>query len=593
MRFQRKKQTDAGTIVLHWWLAVSLLLSTLTGLRFAIDMPDTAYLKAVEPLLPVANIWIIHILAGVSVMGLAVAYPIYLLRTGLFRRIWLDRARLASLALPGKARWGAVNVLLYWALFAGLLVQVVTGLLMHRGYGGVLVDIHLFVTWLIIGYVVAHVSAHLVLGGMPQLLRVLRPSRIPAPDTGSNSADVGATPFHRPSKLAGIRIFGISAIAGVSIGVSFLYVDRMSRDVLRVERIDKAAAASLRPDLSDPAWRNARALHVHTNQGTNFDGTGASTVDVRALHDGESIYLAVTWDDPTRSLKHTPLIKAEDGWHALFTPTNATPHASVSTVSAVKEPANFEATLAEDKFAIMLANVEKPFGPGAFHPGGKPLGDKPPSSSGRGLHYTEDGSSVNLWLWHADGEDARRCESNLVGPAARPTADEARGLAPYKGGYLTDAAESAVIENFTPSLPRDWQISVHPLRLPKDLGATHTAMRTIDLDPDHGEPDDARWWLSESESQPYSADLDAAVPVGTIIPGLLAPSHREPRASDVSCAARWTAGRWTLLAQRRLEANRATDVPINRHTHMWVAAFDHTPANHTRHIRPIRLEIAP
>ncbi len=180
-RIKRKKQTDVGTIVLHWALAGTLVLSTLTGLRFAVEMPDTGYLSALEPFLPVAKIWIYHILAGTSVMALAIAYLFYLRGTGLSRRIWPDRARLAALKSPGPARWGAVNVLLYWVLFFCLAAQVVTGLLLHRGYGGEVVDLHLLVTWVIVGYTVAHVLAHFALGGMTQLLRVLRPSRIPAP----------------------------------------------------------------------------------------------------------------------------------------------------------------------------------------------------------------------------------------------------------------------------------------------------------------------------------------------------------------------------------------------------------------------------
>ncbi len=597
IRFKRKKQTDVGTIVLHWWLAGSLVVSTLTGLRFAVDMPDTGYLAALEPYLPVAKIWIIHISAGVSVMALAIAYLYYLRSTGLSRRIWPDRARLAALKTPGPARWGAVNVLLYWVLFACLIAQIVTGLLLHRGYGGEIVDLHLLVTWVIVGYAVAHVLAHFAMGGTTQLMRVLRPSRVPSPSSDAVSG-FSQAPFHKPSSLAGARILALSGIAGMLVGGAYLYLDRMSRDVLYVGRIDKAAAEGLNTDLWNGVWTDARPLYVHTNQGVNLGGSGASLVEIRAVHDEDTIYFAFTWEDPTRSLKHAPLIKAEDGWHALFARPKEDRQAGFQAVSTRTEytsnaHSNLEGGLNEDKFAIMLANVEKPFGPGAFHPGTKPLHDKPASFSGRGQHYTEDGTSVNLWLWHSDGAESGRCENNRVGPPTKPTAAELRGESLYKGGYAGMPAQAVDYENFTPQSPRDPAVAVQPARLPRDIAATRVAMGQIDFDPEHGDQENTRWYLREEESLPYAPELDARIPVGTVIPGVVSVAPRTPLAWDVQCHAQWASGRWTLIAQRKLDTHHGDDVAISRKTFMWVGVFDHTAANHTRHIRPLRLEMNP
>lgn len=590
IRYKRKKYTDAGTVILHWCLAASLALSMLTGLRFAVDMPDTRYLDGLEPFLPVAKIWILHILSGVAVMALAVAYLVYLRSTGLLQRIWPDRARFAALASPGPARWSAVNVLLYWALFACLAGQIVTGVMLHRGYGGLAVDLHLWTTGAILAYTAAHVLAHFLAGGANQLLRVLRPTRIPAP---LDSAAMDAA----PSPLRGARLFAISAALGALAGALYLYADQASRDVLQVRRVDKAAVAHLGADLWEPVWRDARPLYVHTNQGANFDGAGASLVQIRAVHDGEWIYFAFTWEDPTRSLKHAPLIKTPEGWRALVSQTRAERKARVQTIALTPEDlhgdrSNFDGAINEDKFAVMLSNVEKPFGPGAFHPGAKPLGNKPASSSGRGLHYTEDGSRVNLWLWRAGGADSGRCENNRVGPPTPPTPAQARGLSPYKGGYAVGAQQAVAYDNYTPQLPRDPEMVVQPLRLPLDFAATRAAMGVVDLDPNHGEQETARWQLRESESAPYTPERDALIPIGAMIPGLVAVAPRAPLPSDVLCQARWDAGQWTLLARRRLDTQQGDDIAIDRNTFMWVGAFDHTPANHTRHIRPIRLEVS-
>jgi len=373
-----------------------------------------------------------------------------------------------------------------------------------------------------------------------------------------------------------------------------LWGDRMSRDELHVARIDKAAAQGLHADLWDPIWRAAPPLYVHTNQGTNLDGGGASLVEIRAVRDDDTIYFAFTWDDPTRSFKHAPLVKSEDGWHAMFAETK---EAHVETVAGKSNVAkdtlnNYEDAIAEDKFAIMLANVEKPFGPGAFHPGARPVADKPASFSGRGQHYTEDGSRVNLWLWHANGADSGRCENNRVGPPLKPTAAQLRGAALYKGGYVGENAEAVDYENFTPALPRDSAALVQPIRLPTNLAATSAALGHVDLDPDHGDADDSRWSLRENESAPYTPERDAAIPVGATIPGLVA-TQRPILPTDVRCTAHWTAGRWTLLAERKLDTHHGDDIPVSGATYLWVGVFDHTVANHTRHIRPFKLEMNP
>ena len=135
------------------------------------------------------------------------------------------------------------------------------------------------------------------------------------------------------------------------------------------------------------------------------------------------------------------------------------------------------------------------------------------------------------------------------------------------------------------------QSVVIPRMLPKDLAVTHAAMGDIDLDCDHGEAESARWWIREDESVPFSTDRDSLIQVGTIIPGVITPAQLKRTPDDLECSARWAAGRWTLIAQRHLDTHRAGDIAIADGTFMWVAVFDHTPSRHTRHIRPIQLEL--
>jgi hypothetical protein len=85
----------------------------------------------------------------------------------------------------------------------------------------------------------------------------------------------------------------------------------------------------------------------------------------------------------------------------------------------------------------------------------------------------------------------------------------------------------------------------------------------------------------------------AAIPVGTVIPGVLVHDQVAPRNNDVQGFGRWAAGRWTLQVKRRLRTDSIYDVEIKSGTLMWVAAFDHSEKRHTRHLRPLRLELEP
>jgi hypothetical protein len=119
----------------------------------------------------------------------------------------------------------------------------------------------------------------------------------------------------------------------------------------------------------------------------------------------------------------------------------------------------------------------------------------------------------------------------------------------------------------------------------------NAAMGQFALDPDIGESDGARWFMTEAESQPYSAELDKAVPAGTVLPGVIISGDFSGDRADVRCAARWASGHWALEVVRRLDTKSPYDIPLKSGVFMRVAAFDHSQIGHTRHVRPIRLEV--
>src|SRR5436309_15174519 len=100
---------------------------------------------------------------------------------------------------------------------------------------------------------------------------------------------------------------------------------------------------------------------------------------------------------------------------------------------------------------------------------------------------------------------------------------------------------------------------IRPRRLPRNLAVTKAALGQIDLDPDHGESEGARWFMTEAESQPYTAELDRQIPPGTIVPGVILAGEYSGDRADVRCAARWASGAWALEVARRLDTRSKYD----------------------------------
>lgn len=595
----RARRTDYGTVILHWALVAALAVAFVTGLRIATEAPDRTWINVLDPILPRASVWTAHIPAAVALVGVSTAYVIYIAMAGLGRRIRLDRVRLLGLFGNPQARWGAINIALYWMFYLALLTQLMTGAALYFGYANrSMLDVHWIGTWVIVGYAAVHVLAHLRLGGAAQLVRILRPTPLAPPPppfdpaelisrlaeeqrvAPQRSAKAARGDRDRPVERRGPMLQSnpfVVAMAAALVGITVLVsVERRTVDVLHMRRIAASEAPVLDGDTSDPVWRTARPIEVLTEQGGNFDGKGETAVEIRAVHDGTWAYFLFVWDDPTRSLKQLPLTKTASGWRLL--------HDGYEIGD--------EHAYSEDKFAVLLTRTDAVLaGDTTFHAGPTPIADKPRTLSGRGLHYT-DGDIVDVWQWKATSTGPfGYMDDDHFGSPAKATSTELSGIAPYRGGFAHDPGMAGYQDNFDPRPPRSYSESIIPRRLPKDMRAMTTALGPIDLDPAHGEAEGARWFMTEAESLPYSPELDAAIPVGTLVPGVIAAGGFSGDRADVRCAARWAAGHWALEVARRLDTDSPYDVAIRTSVFLRVAAFDHSQIRHTRHVRPIRLEV--
>jgi hypothetical protein len=604
-------------------------VALVTGLRIATETPDRTWINWFDAVLPRDSVWIAHMQAAIVLVAVAIGYIVYMLRSGLGRRVQLDKVRLRGLFGRGQARLSAVIALMYWIFFVTMSVLLVSGGALYFGFysGYDVAMLHWVGTWVILAFVVLHVLTQFKSGGASQLLRIFRPAPLPAPPPrldavellgllaeqsarSQESDNLGAppeVPSHPLQPRAEMRrdrtaetnaaprppaeparsrnptlqanAFVVAVAAAVTGGSLIVAADRLTVDSVQIRRINAADAPVLDGDTSDRAWRGVKPFSLLTGEGGNFDGKGEARIDVRAVHDGTYAYFLFTWQDSTRSLKHLPLVKEADGWHLL--------HSGFQLGD--------EHQYNEDKFSVLLTTSDVTLAGGrTFHPGPQPVAGAPATMSGRGLHYTEAGYA-DVWQWKATSNAAGWMDDAHFGPPLNPTPMQAANVVPYKGGFAPDPGTANYRDNFaveadTSGGPRRSRL-VAPLRLPKVVAATTDALGDIDLDPNHGESDGARWFMTEKDSVAYSTDVDARIPTGTVIPGVILGGEFTGDRADVRSAARWASGLWALEVKRRLDTTSKFDVPIRSGVFMRVAAFDHSQIRHTRHVRPIRIEV--
>jgi hypothetical protein len=635
----RIRRTDYGTIILHWLLAGATVVAFITGLRIATEAPDHAWLNNFDWMLPRSHVWTWHIPAAVVLVGVAVAYLIYVMRSGLSRRVAVDKIRLRGLFGRPQARKGSISILLHWTLFLTILTLIVTGGLLFFGVasGHLTMQIHWYATWIVPVFILMHVATHYSIGGKSQLFRVVRPSALPPPPPRLDAIELltmlveqserleegdvpvkvappsapGAIPASK-RPVGGIRSRGepqeqgarpraaapgkpntrrrnatfqsnpfVVAIAvAITAGSALVAADYYAEDTLTIHRVATAETPTLDGDTSDHVWRTIAPHEVITNQGGNFDGTGESRIEIRAVHDGTWAYFLFNWEDPTRSLKQLPMIKKADGWYLLHNGYEA----------------GDEHDFNEDKFSVLFTTLGVTLaGDRTFHASPQPMSDKPATMSGRGIHYTPGpGIYADVWQWKAtSGGPSGWLDDDHFGPPAEPTPEQVNNTVPYKGGFAPDPGNGNYRDNFVldTEAMKLGNRGVRPLRLPKDVSAMTAAMGEISLDPNMGESENARWFLTEADSVPYSAEADARIPVGTVLPGVVLSGDYSGDRADVRCAARWASGRWTLEVARKLDTGSKYDIALKSGIFMRVSAFDHSQIRHTRHVRPIRLEV--
>jgi Ethylbenzene dehydrogenase len=512
----------------------------------------------IEPILMQGEVWTIHFIASTVMFACASAYAVYLNRAALLGRNALGRLRVFLMEAPSKLRWQAFNVAMHWKFYLLTVVMMATGILLYLGWGGWVVVVHAAVAITLVAYMFLHILGHFMVGGWAQIFRVFLPARL----------DPGPMVKRYPLMIAlGIGALSSAAMAGLDFG---------TRETLFVEKV--SAPPKLDGMLDDAVWAKARHVTVHTQQGSNLaNNNGESDVEIRAVQDGTSIHFAFRWQDPTRSVKRIPMIKRADGWHMLHN----------------KADLGDESAHYEDKFSVLFSHTDAFAANHSIHMGERPLADQPGPLNKRGLHYTEDGSYLDVWQWKAARAGLLGGMDDMYfGPPIPAKEAEWKG-ARYSAGYTNDPGKAAYSYLYKTEPAGGFKGPVTVLRLPKDHAAMTAKLGKIDISLGGPDEEGAQWWMYPDETVPYSPEHDATIPVGTVMPTTLITGPFEGDRGDLAAGAKWKDGWWTLEVSRKLVSNSKYDLDFSKvkPVYVWVSVFDRNQTRHTRHVRPIKLEM--
>ncbi|MGQ0708314.1 MAG: ethylbenzene dehydrogenase-related protein [Rhodoferax sp.] len=554
----RVKKTDAPTVFWHAALLLFMLLAFSTGMRVALDNAKGGWRAALEPLLLQGDVLRWHAWAALALAALVCGY-IAFLAVGALSARWRVSRQLMRVRNP-QVRWQSINRLLYWLGLALFAAATASGVWLYFlpfwGFVALATQIHEWSCWALVGYLLLHVLAQFKLGGLWQLLKVFIPKR--------DYAQAG----------------GAMATVALAGALGFWGLDWSATRAFQAVAVDTPPVLDGLPD--DAAWKNAAPIAVNTTHGWNMGG-GETRIEARAVLHGDRIYIQAQWNDDTRSYMRLPLQKTAEGWVRMVGDTPGQTYDDADTTDYY-----------EDKFAVAISPRNNPFA-GSWHFGPSLMDDLRKPLNGRGYHYTEDGSVVDLWHWKASRSGAtHQAEDSWFGTPVK--FDPEKHAVRYSAGYASDKKDngSGYQDNFEKG-KHGWPVKhpshiVTPLFLPKDLaalqarlGSARTAFES------HG----SEYNLGPDEIVAYTQELDDQIPVGTIIPALYWKTPMAGPAGDVAAMGHWENGRWTLEFSRTLAAPDAQDVAIKDGVYLWFAAFNHNQTRHSWHAVPVRLRLPP
>ncbi|RJG48733.1 ethylbenzene dehydrogenase-related protein [Motilimonas pumila] len=499
-------------VVTHLLAIIAFFTSLLSGFRLAQDSDFAIALPAL--FMPQGDVYFWHGLSALCWLLVVILYLGFHFLRPQPLRISPKRHRVIHLLYLLLALSFCSGVLLYLALpnLPYLFVQFC----------------HYWLALLLIVVVIWHLIQHLQLP-ISQWLKVFIPGRQP-----SNQR----------------RYLVLSAAAVVAITVS--YAVSIFYPKLSPKLVSKPKHVAIALDGEATEWQHITGTDLLVAQGAK--GAIKTVISAKAMHDESVIYFLFQWQDSSENLTHLPLIKTAAGWQVQH-----------NGFGQDDEIGNYE-----DKFALMISDNARFGAAGSIHLGSQPLDNAPPSRSGRGYHYMQQGMA-DMWQWKASrlGHMAVLDDDHFGQPA--PVCQHCPR---YTAGYQADPKDSG-------GYRMNWQwfseSTVVPLRLPTADAWQRLAQRK-------------RFAISWWDTEPYSEHLDN-YPVGTQLPSVLWLDSFDGDRGDVRAKAQWHKGTWTLEIARDRDTYSEFDMALTSGVYLWPATFDASQTQHSYPQRPWQLVI--
>ena len=513
-------RTDIGTLVIHWTVTIACIITLVTGLRLASDQEFSLVWRAIAPVLPQGEIWSWHIISGLALYFASTAYAVYMFRSGLKRRVALAKVRALTMPVPRKTKWGAVNVLLHWALYGLLLIQTVTGFLLYLGHGGWWVTIHSFTATAVLIYIVAHSISHFCYGGLQQLLRLFRPSALVR------------------TKATRSRPFLIAASVGSVVAASLVLADYGTLDELPIRAIEAREAPKLDGVMDEAMWKTARPVY-------------------RAHHAGRRPQRPrrVEGRDPRRARRQEHLLRLPLGGPEPVAAPPADDQEGGRLAHPRQQPGHrrrHDLLRGQVRGSVLALRRfrQRRLDPHGREAARRQAGAAEPARLS--LHHRRLDPRHVAVEGLARRPPRLRRRQYIVRHRRSRAEMEAAGQARYQAGYWGDPGRASYTYNFKIEPGHKGPAPVQ--RLPKDLAANAAAPPASSYDPDSIDLESSRWWMTPEESDPYSPELDARIPLGTMHPGRDHPVRQlRGDRGHVHGGAKWKDGHWTLETVRALD----------------------------------------
>ena len=342
-----------------------------------------------------------------------------------------------------------------------------------------------------------------------------------------------------------IAIAVMTAIAGLAVAAD---EKPKPQKPVPVPAAKAAAAPKVDGSADDAVWKTAPIVKFDAVKGVNFKGNkGLTSGTVQAAYTADTVYLLITYEDPTLSVKHSPYVKKADGkWEKLTDPAD-------------KGTDNNKFN--EDKLSVMWNINDSIFGfsdkfscTSVCHGGeqGKAYGNK----------YSEEPEEfADLWIMrYVQGgalgiADDYYVDNTKFGPKSP---DAGRKADPSAGGGF----EEIKLVNGKPEF------------MGKDAKAANKG---------------GTYWVKAEDKTAFD---DAKFKAGDEVASVIVAPFKGDR-GDVSVGAKWEKSKWTVEFARKLKTGSKFDIDLSDLSKQYafgIGLFDGAQVRHAYVQAPLILQ---